>query len=243
MPDSLGDRMKEQYEDRYRISLPRRTYTVIRVDGKAFHTLTRHMEKPYDKGFMNAMDVTALALCKSIQGTQFAFTQSDEISLLLTDFDSIQTDAWFDGNLQKMCSIAAATASVAFNRCWGVDMAAVFDARVFVIPDRTEVMNYYIWRQQDAERNSLQMLAQHYYSHKELHGKKSPDLHDMIHAKGDNWNNHPEGFRRGRVQQYWRECLSHGWGTNGCPPVFTQDRAYLGSLIPDHPGYDMGMEG
>ena len=204
MKDALGDRMKEQYEDRTRFFLPRRTYTIIRVDGKAFHTFTKHCTRPFDRNLMNIMDMTAKALCKEVQGACFAYTQSDEISLLLTDFEKTTTCAWFDGNVQKMVSVAAACATAAFNRnavhssLSRNDKQAMFDARVFTIPDAIEVENYFIWRQNDASRNSVQMAARALYSHKELEGKSVPELHDMLHAKGVNWNNYTSGEKRGR---------------------------------------------
>ena len=111
MKDDLGTRMKTQYEQRTRTWLPRRTYTIIRLDGKAFHTFTRGMERPYDERFMNAMDYTAMHLCLDIQGAVMAYVQSDEISILLTDFDKITTDAWFDGQVQKIVSVSASMAS------------------------------------------------------------------------------------------------------------------------------------
>src|SRR6185503_13990478 len=107
MNNSLGDRMKRQYEDRTRVMLPRRTYTIIRVDGKAFHTFTRHCEKPNDKALAHALDGAARRLCEEAQGAQLAYLQSDEISVLLTDFMLPTTDAWFDGNLQKIVSVSA----------------------------------------------------------------------------------------------------------------------------------------
>lgn len=115
MRDELGDRMKKYYEDRTRITLPRRTYTIIRIDGKAFHTFTKGLTRPFDDGLINDMDETACYLCKNIQGAKFGFVQSDEISILITDFDKIGTDAWFDGNIQKMASIAASMATSKFN--------------------------------------------------------------------------------------------------------------------------------
>ncbi len=84
--DSLGDRMKGQYEDRTRIMLPRRTYTILRADGKAFHTFTRRCEKPYDRRLVEAFDTAMLELCREAQGSCFGYVQSDEISVLLTDF-------------------------------------------------------------------------------------------------------------------------------------------------------------
>ena len=115
MNDELGNRMKSQYEQRTRTYLPRRTYTIIRLDGKCFGNFTKGMNRPYDENFIRAMDATAGYLCEQIQGCQFAYVQSDEISLLLTDFASINTDAWFDGQVQKMVSVSASIATAMFN--------------------------------------------------------------------------------------------------------------------------------
>src|ERR1700747_1042004 len=105
--DSLGNRMKRLYENPCRFQLQGRNYTLIRIDGKAFHTYTKGLERPFDMKLIADMDSTAMFLCANIQGAKFAFVQSDEISILLTDFDSITSQAWFDGNVQKMASISA----------------------------------------------------------------------------------------------------------------------------------------
>jgi tRNA(His) 5'-end guanylyltransferase len=216
MVDALGNRMKSFYEDRFRYKLPRRSFTVIRIDGKAFHTYTKGLKKPFDIGLMEDMDQTAVYLCKNIQGAKLAYVQSDEISLVLTDFDDLDTAAWFDGNIQKMASIAASLATAKFNqlrmtrscmeRNFNLDpddlekfKLAMFDARVFQIPYIEEVVNYLCWRQQDATRNSIQSVAQSLYSHSELSGKKQNDLQEMIFQKGSNWNNYTPGEKRGRL--------------------------------------------
>jgi tRNA(His) 5'-end guanylyltransferase len=205
MTDDLGKRMKENYENRTRFFLPRRTYTIIRLDGKAFHTFTNGMKRPYDEDFMSFMDRTAKFLCEEIQGAQFAYVQSDKISLLLTDFEKITTDAWFDGNIQKIVSVSAAMAAAKFNAIFNYDKdpsvmkMAFFDSRVFTIPDPIEVENYFVWRQKDAVRNSIATTAQSLYSHKELNGKSQADQQEMIFQKGQNWNDMPEGFKRGRM--------------------------------------------
>lgn len=200
MKDNIGDRMKEQYENRTRYFLPRRTYTIIRLDGKAFHTYTRHFERPFDKKFTQTMDETAEYLLNNIQGASLAYVQSDEISLLLTDFETIQTDAWFNGNIQKIVSVSAAMASSYFNYIIeSKNNLALFDSRTFTIPDKTEVKNYFIWRQKDNIRNSIQMLAQSLYSHKELTGKTIQDQHDMIHEKNKNWAKEPDRFKNGNT--------------------------------------------
>ena len=254
--DGLGDRMKEQYEDRYRFMLPRRTYTIIRVDGKAFHSYTRKFERPFDDRLSRAMDRTGIELCKNIQGAQLGFVQSDEISIVVTDFESIQTDAWFNGNLQKIVSVAASLATAHFNvAIRGTQTEqfissqtipsspATFDARVFTIPDREEVCNYLIWRQKDASRNSLQAVAQSLYSHNELHGKNNASLHDLIFRKGINWDDYAPRNKRGAaiVKNYnIAGCETPGrseWETDPATPIFTQERDYLGERIP-YPGYE-----
>lgn len=246
MNDAIGDRMKSQYENRTRVFLPRRTYTILRVDGKAFHTYTRRMDRPYDKDFMQVMDATASAMLPEIMGSEFAYVQSDEINILLTDFYKPNTEAWFDGNVQKIASIGAALATGWFSylvycveNCKLAKFSGIplFDARVFTIPDYIEVENYFIWRQKDAERNSIQMLAQHYYSHKQLHEKNCSDLQDMIHAAGDNWNNHATRFKRGGLIYYDLKAEPYpAWKIAEDCPVFTsaEGRPMLRGLIPRH---------
>jgi len=183
--DSLGDRIKHNYEDRYRISLTRRAPVIIRLDGKAFHTLTRGAEKPFDAVLASAMYSAASKLIKEVQGAKCAYVQSDEISILVTDFDKLTTDAWFDYNLQKMTSVSASIASVEFTRSYG--KTGYFDSRAFNIP-KDEVINYFRWRYLDWRRNSIQMLAQSLYSQTELHRKNQAELHEMCFQKGQNWN-------------------------------------------------------
>ena len=219
--DALGDRMKEFYEDRTRIKLPRRTFTIIRIDGKAFHTYTKGLERPFDEGLIEDMNATTAYLCKNIQGAKFGYVQSDEISLVLTDFDDLGTHAWFDNNLQKMVSVAASMATAEFNRLRLVRdfnnniefyrseymesqvlknfKMAEFDARAFQIPFIDEVENYFIWRQQDAVRNSISSVAQSLYSPRELHGVKTDQMQELIFQKGINWNDYDFRKKRGAV--------------------------------------------
>ena len=267
--------MKDSYENCYRISLPRRTNVIIRIDGKAFHTYTKGLNRPIDHGLTDDMNETAKFLCENIQGAKFGYVQSDEISILLTDYDETDTQAWFDHNLQKMCSIAASTATARFNQLrvsrkfadTTVDpiehgptaydqtisaainsKLAMFDARVFVIPDQEEVVNYFIWRQQDATRNSISMAAQSLFSHKALHGKSSSQMQDMMMEKKVNWNNYPVGFKRGRAivkveKKFIAKDFAHFNGKSHTidpssviirkewevqnPPIFTQERNYI----------------
>jgi tRNA(His) guanylyltransferase len=215
--DPLGTRIKENYENRTRYYLPRRTYTILRLDGCHFRTYTKGLNKPFDKGLVEDIDSAIIKILPQIQGAVFAYTQSDEISILLTDFATPQTCAWFDGNLQKICSVSASIMTAEFNkyRLWRDDIVkktcdkavnfeafqhAYFDARVFTIPDRTEVMNYFIWRHADCSRNSVSMVAQSLYSHKELQGKSTKDMHEMIHAKGVKWaTDFSDGEKNGRI--------------------------------------------
>ena len=200
---SLGDRMKENYENRYRFYLTRRTPVVIRLDGKAFHTITKKCDKPFDGPFCTAMDVTAGMLVNDIQGSKLAYVQSDEISILLTDFDRFNTDAWFDYNIQKIVSVSAGMASAYFSQHWESYVAlgdklsmGIFDCRAFNLP-KEEVCNYFIWRQQDWFKNSLQMLARAHFSHKQLKGKKTQDLHDMLYKQGINWTEQSNRYKNG----------------------------------------------
>lgn len=194
MKDSIGDRMKQNYEDRYRIKLTRRTPVIIRLDGKAFHTLTKKLDKPFDDFFMQSMDLTATKLCEQIQNAKCAYVQSDEISILLIDYDNLDTEAWFDYNLQKMVSVSAGLASAYFSHEF--NWPACFDARAFNIP-REEVCNYFIWRQKDWIRNSLHMFASSFFSHKELHKKGQDHMHEMLYRIGENWADLRDDLKNG----------------------------------------------
>ena len=267
--DSLGDRMKSNYENRSKTYLTRRTPVIIRLDGKAFHTFTRGMKKPYDEIFHNTMNATMKYLCENIQGCKLGYTQSDEITLLLTDYDTLTTDAWFDYNVQKICSVSASMATMAFNQYFALNYkayeneicegwntpdeelkycdavrsklhSAMFDSRCFNIPEE-EVTNCFIWRQNDATRNAIQMLGQCNFSHKELHGKSCNDIQDMLMLqKGINFNDMPIEFKRGvcciknRVicEPYGNRMLVYGvdegkWVLDKEIPIFTQDRDYV----------------
>ena len=198
---TIMKRMKENYESRSKIFLTRRTPVIIRLDGKAFHTYTKGLDKPFDEGLIEDMQLTAKYLCENIQGAKCAYVQSDEISILLTDYDDLQTQAWFDYNVQKMCSISSSLASVFFlkqriiraislseNDLYIKDYIedlklANFDSRCFNIP-KEEVCNYFLARQKDAVKNSVSMLAQSLYPHKELHKCNSDKMQEMCFQKG-----------------------------------------------------------
>lgn len=224
---SLGDRMK-RYENVNRYSLVRRTPVIIRLDGKAFHSFTKGLDRPFDEDLHNTFKQTVFDLVSQIQGAVFAYTQSDEISILLRDWDTLTTDAWFDYNIQKMASVSASIATAEFNMLWSKsDKIALFDSRVFNIP-KEEVCNYFIWRQQDATRNSINMLGQHYFSHKQLQGKKTNEVMDMLMLeKNVNWNDLDTWKKRGICVLRKKYKDQTGWAMDTNIPIFTQDRNYV----------------
>lgn len=248
MKDDLGDRIKEYYESRTKTFLPRRTNTVLRLDGKAFHTYTRGLNKPFDDGLIEDMNKAAIYLCENIQGAKLAYVQSDEISILLTDYDKLGTDAWFDGNVQKITSVSASYATKGFFlarlerflKDTGVELLnpskyGEFDSRVFTIPLPIEVTNYFIWRQKDAIRNSISMCAQSMFSHKELNGKKTNDMQEMMFQKGFNWNDLADHKKRGSIVSKHRVDIGNAVRTKwlvSAAPEFTKDRELILNLFP-----------
>lgn len=192
--DDLGNRMKEKYENRYRAYLTARTPAIIRIDGKAFHTFTKKMKKPYSWLLANAMKEATIALMEKIQGAKIAYTQSDEINIFMSDYNKFTSEGWFDYNIQKITSVSASIATVYFNSYLtnseeyeAGESMALFDSRVFNIP-KEEVANYFLWRQLDWKRNSVQLLAQSMFSHSELHKKNTKDMLEMCKEKGVDWN-------------------------------------------------------
>lgn len=273
---SLGDRMKNNYENVNRFYLTRRMPVIIRVDMRAGHTFTKGMNKPFDDVFVKTMQDTMKYLCENIQGCVLGYTQSDEISLVLTDYAELTTDAWFGNNLQKMCSVSASMATLAFNKAFNDNIikyidnnldadcgvtkdlteytkilinarnkGAMFDSRVFTIP-KEEVCNYFIWRQQDSTRNSIQSVGQANFSQRELNGKSCNDIQDMLMMqKSINWNNYATTLKRGsccikiddsitKYDEVGNICdyipISK-WVIDNEIPIFTQDRNYVEKLI------------
>ena len=253
MKDSIGDRMKENYENRAKTKLLRRTPVIIRLDGKAFHTFTKEFNKPFDEILTLTMQKTMLALCKLVQGCVLGYTQSDEITLVLTDYTKLETSAWFDYDIQKVCSVSASIATLAFNRCFLNEIqkkyesiseltisvyyqawlkGVLFDARCFNIP-KEEVTNCLLWRQQDATRNSINAVGQAYFSHKELHGLNTNQVQDkLFKEKGINWNDLPIYLKRGSccIKQEINELSV--WVIDNYIPIFKEDgRNYIEKLI------------
>lgn len=234
---NLHSRMK-QYEAVSQTYLMRRTPVIIRLDGVAFHTFTKNFDKPLDEPFAEAMRWVTRYLVNNIQGCLMGYTQSDEISLVLQDYKKLDTDAWFGYNVQKIVSVSAKMATGYFNRifereilcgydakkCMSVYWPAMrdnedvgFDSRCFNLPFE-EVNNYFIDRQQDAERNSINLLAQQYYTQKELDGIKSKKLQDKLFTEqGVNWNDLP------------------AWQKRGCVIIPKSDPAFDGAVIKETP--------
>lgn len=288
--DDLGVRMKTFYEQIPKTKLMRRCPVLIRIDGKAFHTFTRGFKRPFDDILIKTMQETTKYLCENIQGCVLGYTQSDEITLVLVDYKKLTSSAWFDYEVQKMCSIAASMATVAFNKIWSanvqdfgydccydpykenygdevvkgreedygrykvvylpsIDKGAMFDARCFNIP-KEEVTNCIYWRQLDASRNSIQMVGQANFSHKELQNKSCNEIQDMLMVqRGINWNDLPIYQKRGSCVVRNKIVVETGGVTEICElrdssrpenewiidtniPIFRNDgREYIDRLI------------
>ena len=245
--NSIGGRFKQNYEYPFKYKLPERMPVIIRLDGRAFHSLTKKCEKPFDNDFINLMDRTAIFLCKEIQNVQFAYIQSDEISLLLHNYKKLNSQSWLNNEIQKMCSISAAMASSFFSvllnvfientlKYGGNIIYPQFDSRCFVLPE-AEICNYFIWRQKDWERNSIQMLAQSLFSYNELHKKTNVELQEMCFQKGKNWNDLDTSLKRGRCvikkvpvdveSGDGIKILNPEWKVDNEIPIFTQDKNYI----------------
>jgi len=224
---SLGERMKSFYEHRYKFKLPMRFPVIIRIDGKSFHTWTKkhNMKKPFDDLLITIFDNATIMTCEQIQGMQMAYLQSDEVSFLIHNYKSIDQQAWFDNNLQKLVSISSSLFTSYFNYEVGTfdcSKLAFFDSRAFILPEE-EVCNYFIWRQEDWKRNSLQMLVRQFYSHNKLKNKNSSDIHEMLYEKGVNWANLSTKLKNGR-------CIvkkDGKWIVDNEVPIFSQNRNYI----------------
>lgn len=227
----LTERMKG-YEKRNRYYLQRRMPVILRLDMRAGHSFTKGFKRPFDEVFIKSMQETAQYLCENIQNCKLSYQQSDEITLLLVDYDKLNTDCFFDYRVDKLCSIAASMATMAFNKFFynnafeyivistmdlsneeyidaytkAINKGAMFDARCFNIP-KEEVTNLCYWRQDDAAKNSIQMVGRAFFSHKELYKKSRNDIQDMLMTqKGINWNDFPTYQKRGSCcikEDYW----------------------------------------
>lgn len=260
--DNLGNRMKK-YEYITRTHLVPRTPVIIRLDGKAFHTFTRSFKKPFDDILICTMQETMKYLCENIQGCVLGYTQSDEITLVLIDYKKLNSCSWFDYNIQKCVSVAASMATMVFNRVFkdcveaaiqyfdtesSIEEAlnfnaetylkkvgsAMFDARVFNVP-KEEVTNCLLWRQNDATRNSIEMVGQANFSHSQLHKKSCNQIQDMLMLeKGINWNDIPTHLKRGSccIRKVDKTANRSQWIIDNEIPIFKgEGRNYIDNLI------------
>ena len=270
--DDLANRMKE-YEKRNQYYLQKRTPVAIRVDGRSFHTFTKGFKRPFDDILMKSMQETAKYMCENMGNAKLAYVQSDEITIILTDYDTLETDCWFNYRTDKLCSISASMATMAFNKFFernaenyiqncatdyetdgsygkgtpeyqlceiyqkALEKGAMFDARCFNIP-KEEVTNLIYWRQLDAIRNSIQMVGQANFSHKELQNKSCNMIQDMLHEqKGINWNDYPTVCKRGSACIYteyanMNDSHNSGWIIDKEMPILKgENRAYVDDLV------------
>lgn len=278
--DDLGKRMKTFYEQVPKTKLMRRCPVAVRIDGKSFHTFTKNFQKPFDEVLIKTMQDTMKYLCENIQGCAFGYTQSDEITLILIDYKKLTSSAWFDYEVQKICSIAASMATMAFNKYFlknyldhianyndtyhpnfederdrekwrkmvsaytnASEKGAMFDARCFNIP-KEEVANLLYWRQWCASRNSVQMVGQANFSHKELQNKTCSDIQDVLMTqKGIDWNELPTHQKRGSRCIKTLESVSNNeenkngtkrphWIIDAEIPIFRgEGREYIDKLV------------
>jgi len=190
MINLLNKRMQRYYEEPAKHRLTRRTPVIVRVDGRAFHTFTRNFQKPFDQRLIDAMIVSATQVAGEMQGFKLAYIQSDEASFVMTDYDTIQTDAWFGYDKSKIETISASIMTAAFARCMrlaSITTPAHFDARAFNVPSG-DVANYFLGRAKDWHRNSISMYARTFFSHKDLRRKRICEIHGMLRDIGRNWS-------------------------------------------------------
>lgn len=271
----IGNRMKENYENRYRFSLTRRIPVIIRLDGKSFHSFTKGFRRPFDELLYRTMTRTGLELVKNIQGSKIAYIQSDEISILLIDYYKLNMSAYFDYNINKVNSVTSSMATLYFNRIFREEIdrfsdniyneelklrnrpiieqyefyqseyvkelnnlyqiyksrvdSAIFDCRCFNIPE-SELTNYFIWRQLDATRNSIEMFGQKYYKPNQLKGVSCNQIQEMLFKEYKiNWNDNPAYIKRG--SSVIRD-ESRNWIIDEEIPIFTSDRNYIERFLP-----------
>lgn len=246
---TLSDRMKD-YEVVSDYRLTKKTPVIVRIDGKAFHTYTKGLDKPFDNILSEAMNYVCRKLIETIQGCKFAYTQSDEISLLLTDWDKSTTDCYFNYRVQKMVSVLASSVTMYFNQyivskvlCWQKSESelskelfdkwvakagcAIFDARAYNLP-KEEVCNYFIWRQEDASRNSIQSLGRSKFSFKQMLNKKNNEVQDMLFNEYDiNWNFIDTKWKRGFAVYRDEDSIKSDFEI----PLFKQNRAFIDKYL------------
>lgn len=259
MKESNLEKRMKKYEVVSKNTLMKGTPIIIRVDGWSFHTFTKGFSKPFDDTFIKAMQETMRYLCENIQGCVLGYTQSDEITLVLVDYKNLDSQSWFDDEVQKICSIAASMATMAFNKNFelfsltmrlkdsvesnklgavykqAMNKGAMFDARCFNIP-KEEVTNNIYWRQIDAIRNSIQMVGQSNFTSEELYNKSCEEIKDMLFTqKGIKWSDLPAHLQRGSCcikKESTNEFERSRWEVDKNIPIFKEGgREYIDRLI------------
>lgn len=255
MKESLSDRMK-YYESVSSHSLAPKIPVIGRIDGKNFSSFTAKMEKPFDIKLQHVMMIAAKYLAENFQGCKLVYTQSDEINILLTDFEKENTQGAFNYRLEKLCSIAASQVTSAFlaammnyfpdrqSELRNGNGLPAFDARFFSLP-KDEVVNYFIFRQQDGIRNSIQMMARSLFSQKECYKKSTKELKEMILDKGGSWEKLPIYTQRGTciIKVPCQENINipkdnftisverMKWTRDLNIPIFSEQKDYIQKLI------------
>lgn len=257
------DKRMKKYEFVTRTHLTPRMPVICRIDGRAFHSFTRGFQRPFDEILSKSMQETMQYLCANIQGCVLGYTQSDEITLVLVDYKTLETTPWFDYNIQKCASIAASMATLAFNRAFNknrdeyinsvmtmqdsdveikylerlsraVEKGATFDARFFNIP-KEEVTNNIYWRQQDAIRNSIQMVGRANFSDKQMFKKNTGEIKDMLREeKGVIWDELPKKYQRGSCCLRMVDITTgrSSWVIDNDIPIFKgESRKYVDDLV------------
>lgn len=239
---NLGDRMKLYEAVTTSAALLRRVPVLLRIDGRCFKTFSRKLESPYDEVFHECMCKATMDVCKMVQGARLAYHFSDEVSILVVDYQTIDTDPYFGYCLQKVLSVTASAFTAKFaDACherqvtWCSPIPQ-FDCRAFNLP-RDEVSNYFLWRQQDCTRNSIQTLARTMFSHKQLNGVNSSKMQDLMMEKGENWNNQPTRIKRGiSILKMYGENEG-GWCADYEAPIFSKNRSYVEGWVTAEPEF------
>ena len=193
------------------------SYVLVMLDGRSFSNLIKNkFEKPFDESFIDMMNQTAQYVCENVEGTKFAYVQSDEISLVLTDFDTPTTDSFFGYRLCKLTSLIASIATAKFNRLMikyrlekgmGINPGDVidnsplyqFDCKVWNVPNLNDVYAWFLYRQIDCVRNSKQQAAQSYIPHKELMNLNTDKQINLLFEKENiDWNQYSADKKYGR---------------------------------------------
>jgi tRNA(His) 5'-end guanylyltransferase len=248
------------YESVSDISLTHRIPVILRFDGHSFSSWTSGLQRPFDDSFRNCMEYATYRLCREIEGARFAYTESDEISVFLVDYQTVLTQPWFNFRIQKRVSIGSSICTTSFITAAMKYLPEhikekgfpKFDARVFSLP-KEEVSNYFLWRTQDCSRNSIQALARCHFSQKQLHNKSCEQIQEMLFQEHKiNWNDTPTKYKQGvsffKVEKEI-DCSVSGvdiepaisyrkkWIKDYEMPIITKNPQYINKWVEEEPSY------